>query len=198
MRAFTFSLFARHPDGSLHPLTGAVGAPVAANDGTNDYLCSFACPLTKGGGQTRSPLPEWAYSKAVSFLRFSIDLTGMAICDASGADADIAVPVTDEFGIPCFPAARFHGSAIRDGRLVDFTAEVQPPELRHDGLWGCAIKSIDFDLPGPILSSWPEHAYELAFDFIRRMIGYRSEGQSVDRSGKPLLIRAPVRPPRRH
>ena len=129
-------------------------------------------------------------------MRFSIELTGLTLCDEAGNDADIAVPVTDEFGIPCFAPARFRGHVLRDGQITDFTAGVRPPEPAANGCWGCKIESSDFDLFGPILSSWPEHAYEMAFRFIRQMLAYRGEGSPVDSNGAPLLIRAPVRSPR--
>ena len=198
MRAFTFSLFARYPDGVTRPLTGEVGAPVAAQDGTDDYLCSFSCPLIGGAGQFRSRYPEWAYSRAVSFLRFNMEGQGFEVCDAAGKEADIAAPVADDFGIPCFAPARFHGRCLHDGALTDFTAEVQPPERTAQGDWGCAVALSHFGFRRPILSSWSEHAYELAFAFLRQMVDYRGEGQLTDRNGKPLLIRAPVRPARRH
>lgn len=139
MRAFTFSLVARYPDGVTRPLTGEVGAPVAADDGTDDYLCSFSCPLTGGGGQFRSRYPEWAYSRAVSFIRFNIEGQGFEVLDADGNEAGIAPPVTDEFGIPCFAPARFLGRCLHNDVLTDFIAEVQPPEPTAQGDWGCVV-----------------------------------------------------------
>lgn len=198
MRAFTFSLTARYPDGVTRPLTGSVGAPVAADDGTEDYLCSFSCPLMGGGGQFRSVYPEWAYSKAASFLRFNMEGLGFEVCDAGGQAADLPVPVTDDYGIPCFAPARFLGRCLYNDALTDFTAEVQPPERTAQGDWGCVVELSLYGFRKPILSNWPEHAYELAFGFLRQMVDYRGEGQLTDRRGRPLLIRAPVRPARRH
>lgn len=195
MKPFTFSLFARYPDGARLPLTGHVGAPVADETGTYTYTCAFDCPLTGGGGQFRSAYPEWTYSKAVSFLRFGFEGRGFEVCDAQGNAADIAVPVTDEFGIPCFAPARFHGHCLHQDVLTDFTAEVQPPEPNAWG-WGCAVELSHYGRLGPIQSEWPEHAYELAFECLRRMVNDRGEGQLTDRAGAPLLIRAPVRSPR--
>lgn len=102
----------------------------------------------------------------------------------------------DEFGIPCFAPARFRGCCLHDGVLIDFTAEVQPPEPTERGDWGCPVEISHYGQLGPILSSWPEHAYELAFAFLRQMVDDRGEGQLTDRNGAPLLIRAPVRPAR--
>lgn len=198
MKAFTFSLVARYPDGVTRPLTGEVGAPVAANDGTDEYLCSFSCPLIGGGGQFRSRYPEWTYATAVSFLRFNMEGQGFEVCDGEGNAADIAAPVTDDYGIPCFAPARFHGRCLHNGVLIDFTAEIQPPERHEHGGWGCAVELSHYGRLGPIQSGVPEHAYELAFKFLRQMVDYRGEGQLTDRNGAPLLIRAPVRPPRKH
>jgi hypothetical protein len=198
MRAFSFSLIARYPDGVTRPLTGEVGAPVPASDGTDDYLCSFVCPLIGGGGQFRSRYPEWAYSRAVSFIRFDMEGRGFEVQDAKGNAAVLVAPVTDEFGIPCFAPARFRGRCLHDDVLTDFTAEVQPPERTAQGDWGCLVELSQYGFRNPILAGSPEHAYELAFAFLRQMTDYRGEGQLTDRKGSPLLIRAPVRPSRRH
>jgi len=198
MRAFAFSLIARYPDGVTRPLTGEVGAPLAASDGTDDYLCNFTCPLGRGGGQFRSRYPKWAYSKAVSFVRFDMEGQGFEVQDAEGNESDIAAPVTDEFGIPCFAPARFLGRCMHNDAPTDFIAEVQPPERTAQGDWGCMVGLSQHGFRKPILSSWPEHAYELAFEFVRRMVNYYGEGPLTDRKGGSLLIRAPVRPARRH
>lgn len=196
MKAFTFSLVARDPDGITRPLTGEISAPVAADDGTDEYVCSFTCPLTRGGGQFRSRYPEWAYSKAVSFVRFDMQGQGFEICDAEGNEADILPPMTDDQGNPCFAPAWFHGRCLHNGVQTDFTAEIQPPEPHRLG-WGCAVEISHYGQLGPILSSWPEHAYELAFAFLRKMLDYHRQGSITDMNGVSLLIRAPVRPPRR-
>lgn len=191
MRGFAFSLVGRFPDGTTRPLIGEVGAPVVANDGSDDYLCTFVCPLNRGGGQFRSRYPEWAYSKAVSFVRFDMQGQGFEICDAEGNEADILPPMTDGHGIPCFAPARFQGCCLHNGALTEFTAQIHSPEPHRFG-WGCAVEISHYGRLGPILSSWPEHAYELAFEFVRRMLCSYSQGQITDRNGAPLLIRAPV------
>lgn len=191
MRAFAFSLIARDPDGITRPLTGEISAPVAVNDGSDEYLCNFICPLTRGGGQFRSRYPEWVYSKAISFVRFDMQGQGFEIRDTEGKEADIMPPVTDAFGIPCFAPARFQGRCLHNGALTDFTAEVQPPEPHRLG-WGCPVEISHYGRCGPILSSWPEHAYELAFAFLRRMLDYHGQGSLTDMTGAPLLIRAPT------
>jgi hypothetical protein len=198
MKAFVFSLIARYPDGVSRPLTGQVDSPVAVGDGSDEYVCTFSCPLIGGSGQFRSRWPEWAYSKAVSFVRFNMHGLGFEPCDAAGNPADLAVPITDEFGIPCFAPARFLGRCLHHDVLVDFTAEIQPPEQLGPRDWGCAVELSHYGRLGPIRSEWPEHAYELAFAFLRNMVDPRGEGQLTDRNGGPLLIRAPVRPPRKH
>lgn len=198
MKAFTFSLVARYPDGITRPLTGEVGTPVAANDGTDEYLCSFSCPLIGGGGEFRSRYPEWAYSKAAGFLRFNTHGLGFEVCDAEGNTAGVPVPVTDEFGIPCFAPARFLGRCLHNGTPTDFTAEVQPPGPADHGEWACRTRCSPYGFDNAIRSEWPEHAYELAFTFLRNVLDYRGEGKLTDRNGAPLLIRAPVRPPRKH
>lgn len=197
MKSFAFSLVARYTDGVTLPLTGHVSAPVA--DDTDHYTCSFDCPLLGGGGQFRSRYPEWAYSKAVLWLRFNMEGLGFEIRDGAGRKAEIAAPVMDDFGIPCFAPARFHGRALHKGALAEFTAEVQPPEPDPRGGWGCPVRcSLYGGRLGPIHSDWPEHAYELSFALLRNLLGgnLRDEVPPVDISGAPLLIRAPVRPPR--
>jgi hypothetical protein len=198
MKAFTFSLTARYPDGVSRPLTGEVSAPAAADDGSDAYVCAFSCPLIGGGGQFRSRYPEWAYSKAVSFLRFNMEGLGFEPCDAAGNKADIAAPVQDEFGLPCFAPAWFLGRCLHNGVPVDFTATVQPPEQLGPREWGCAVEISHLGRFGPVRSEWPEHAYELAFAVLRNMLDHRGEGQLTDRKGGPLIIRAPVHPPRKH
>lgn len=196
MRTFTFNLFARHPDGIVAPLKGHVAAPVG--DGTDAYICAFDCPLLGGGGQFRSRYPEWAYAQAVSWLRFGFEGQGFDVCDADGGKADIAAPVTDEYGIPCFAPARFRGRVLHKGVLTEFTAAVNPPERDTDGLWACAVTYSPYGVIGPVRSDWPEHAYEMAFTLLRNLIDYRGEGKPVAMNGTPLTICARVRLPRRH
>ncbi|MEK9968892.1 MAG: hypothetical protein VW600_07135 [Ferrovibrio sp.] len=192
MKAFTFALVARYPDGVSRPLTGGVGAPVAADDGSDEYVCAFSCPLIGGGGQFRSVYPEWAYSKAVSFVRFNMYGLAFEPVDAAGNRADLAVPLTDASGNPCFAPAHFLGRCLHNGVLVDFTAEVQSPEPADHGEWTCRTRCSLYDFDHPVRSVSPEHAYELAFAFLRNIIDPLGEGQLTDRTGAPLLIRAPV------
>lgn len=189
MRAFTLNLFARYPDGVVAPLKGHMYAPVS--DGADAYVCAFDCPLLGGGGQFRSAYPEWAYAQAVSWLRFGFEGAGFIICDAEGRKADIAAPVTDEYGMPCFAPARFRGCVLHTGVLTGFTAAVMPPERDERDLWDCAVMYSPCGALGPVRSEWPEHAYRLAFAFLRNLIDYRGEGKPVAMNGTPLLIRAP-------
>lgn len=153
MRAFAFHLFARDPDGVSVPLKGHVGAPVS------------------NGGD-----PEWAYAQAVSWLRFGFEGASFLVCNDEGRLTDIAAPVTDEYDIPCFAPARFRGRVLREGARTDFTAAVQPPERDADGLWHCCVTYSPYGELNPVRSHWPEHAYELAFAFLRRLIDYRGRG----------------------
>lgn len=190
MRPFTFHLDARYPDGVVAPLKGHVAAPVC--DGADAYLCAFDCPLLGGGGQFRSRYPEWAYAEAVSWLRFGCEGAGFIVCDTEGRKADIAAPVTDEYGIPCFPPAHFRGRALHKGALIRFNAAIRPPERDERGEWVCAVACSPYGELGPIRSGWPEHAYQLAFAFLRSLIDYRGEGKPVAMDGTPLTICAPL------
>jgi hypothetical protein len=195
MHAFTFSLFARYPDSIVTPLKGCVDAPIS--DGGEFYTCALDCPLVGGGGQFRSRYPEWAYAQALSWLRMSFEGQGFEVCGPEGRVADIAAPVTDEYGIPCFAPARFRGRVLHGGELIRFSATVRPPERNADGLWACAVNYSPYGELGPVRSHWPEHAYQLAFAFLRNLVDYRGEGKPVGMNGAPLVIHAPVRPPRR-
>ena len=189
MKGFALNLNARYTDGVVLPLRGKVDAPLYDGE---QYVCAFECPLIGGGGTFRSSYPEWAYSKAALWLRFNLEGQGFEICDA-GHTTDIPVPVVDEAGMPCFPSAQFRGRVLHKGVLTDFTAEVHSPQPDPRGGWGSLVAcSLYEGRLGPIHSDWPEHAYELAFTFVRNMLDYRGECRPVGYDGVPLIFRAPV------
>lgn len=210
MQGFAFELPARRPDGSLLHVSGHVQSPAllpATDDGAvQDYACGFSCSLS-GAGCFLSPWPDLVFTQALMALRRELEATRIRPLAGGDVEPDLLPPLKDEWGEDHFMPVKFRGWLPAAAAPLRFTARVDPPEYapQHDpghepaaggqGVpWSCRVRCSWLDIDVEVRSRWPDHAYHLAFDFLRRL-AVRAGGVT-DRHGRPLMLRPPVWLPR--